>query len=138
MTGTRTGPPLALLLLAACAPVEGDDDFVSDAPPARVVGEPESCITTTAIRNSRVRDDRTIDFEMAGGRVYRNTLGSRCPRLGFEKGFTYRVSTSRLCNVDIIYVLDTTAGGVERGAGCGLGEFVPIEYLDEDEIGDDS
>lgn len=119
-------------ILAACAPVERDEDFVTQGPPAKVVGETESCISITRIRNSRVHDDRTIDFEMTGGKVYRNTLPGRCPRLGFEEAFTYSTSLSRLCNTEIIYVLESVGGELRRGAGCGLGDFVPIEYLDED------
>jgi hypothetical protein len=34
-----------------------------------------------------------------------------------------------LCNVDIIYVLQRTGSMLQRGAGCGLGKFVPIELV---------
>lgn len=136
----RTTVPTAIAITcasAACAPVEQNREYVSDAPAARVLGPAENCVTRSMIRNTRVRDDRTIDFEMTGGRVYRNTLPASCPRLGFEEGFTYRSSSSQLCSVEIIYVLDRTGGDIRRGAGCGLGEFVPIEYVDEDDPGGD-
>ena len=100
-------------------------------PAARVVGAAENCIQSQQIRTSRVRDDRTIDFEMRGGRVYRNTLPNSCPRLGFEEAFTYNTSLTRLCSTEIIYVLDTVGGQLQRGAGCGLGQFVPVEYLED-------
>ncbi|WP_394729887.1 hypothetical protein [Altererythrobacter sp. GH1-8] len=120
-------------LAAACAPVEADEDFVSDGPPVKVLGEAESCISLSALRQSKVRDDRTIDFEMAGGKTYRNTLPNRCPRLGFEEGFSYSTSLNRLCNTDIIYVLENFGGQIRQGAGCGLGKFVPVEYVEGDE-----
>ena len=120
------------LVAIACAPVEADENFVSDGPKVRVVGEAESCISIPRIRTSRVRDDRTIDFEMSGGKVYRNTLPGRCPRLGFEESFTYETSLSRLCNTDIIYPLESIGGRLQRGAGCGLGDFVPVEYVKDD------
>lgn len=120
------------LVMIACAPVERDEDFVTDGPPVRVLGEAESCVTITQIRSSKVHDDRTIDFEMTGGKVYRNTLPRRCPRLGFEEAFSYSTSLSRLCNTDIIYVLESTAGDLRRGAGCGLGDFVPVEYIEDE------
>lgn len=119
------------LLAVSCAPVAADEEYVTKGPAARAVGEAVSCISTNQIRNTRVHDDRTIDFEMTGGKVYRNTLPYKCSRLGFEEAFTYETSTSRLCNTDIIYVLESTAGEVRRGAGCGLGKFIPIEYADE-------
>ncbi len=118
------------LLALGCAPVETDEEFVSDGPPVRVVGEPESCISIVQIRQSKVRDDRTIDFEMTGSKVYRNTLPNRCSRLGFEEAFTYETSLTRLCNTDIIYPLESVGGTLRRGAGCGLGEFVPVEYVE--------
>ena len=87
-------------------------------------GKPVSCVQLTNIRETRVRDDRTIDFYMNGNKVYRNRLPHSCPSLGFEEKFLYKTSLSQLCNVDIITVL--TGPGVSRGASCGLGEFQPI------------
>ena len=118
---------LAAVVLPACTQQDADSAPASRAPAAKVVGDPVSCVSLNQIRSSRVHDDRTIDFEMTGGRVYRNTLPNRCPGLGAEESFTYETSLSQLCSVDIIYVLDRSGGGVRRGAGCGLGSFVPVE-----------
>ncbi len=126
-------PLAALPLVAACAAYEEDTDFVSDAPAARVVGEPVSCLNHSRIRSTQVHDDRTIDFVLTGGDIYRNTLPRRCPRLGFEQAISYDVRGGQLCSPDIIYVLDRIGGGVQRGAGCGLGDFVPVELVEEDE-----
>ena len=126
-------PLLALVpiaALAACAP-QPEGPPPPTEPAAKVVGAAENCIQSQQIRTSRVRDDRTIDFEMRGGRVYRNTLPNSCPRLGFEEAFTYNTSLTRLCSTEIIYVLDTVGGQLQRGAGCGLGQFVPVEYLED-------
>jgi hypothetical protein len=87
-------------------------------------GKPESCVQLRSIRETRVRDDSTIDFYMLGGKVYRNRLPNSCPQLGFEEKFLYKTSLSELCNVDIITVL--TGPGISRGASCGLGQFQPI------------
>jgi hypothetical protein len=117
---------LALLPLAACtAPVDRSDEI--EAPAARVVGAAESCITTNQIRQTKVHDDYTIDFEMTGGRIYRNTLPIRCGSLGFEERFAYETSVGRLCSTDTITVLQADG---RRGATCGLGQFVPIELVD--------
>ena len=93
-------------------------------PPVTPDGKPESCVQLSDIRETRVRDDRTIDFYMRGHRVYRNTLPSECPQLGFEQRFAYETSLDKLCSVDIITVLQEP--GVTRGASCGLGEFQPV------------
>ena len=83
-----------------------------------------SCIELNRIRESKVIDDRTIDFVLRDGSVLRNTLPYSCPSLGFEKAFSYSTSISRLCAVDIITVIQQ-GGGVRTGASCGLGKFVP-------------
>ena len=95
-------------------------------PAAKVVGDAVTCVNIRSIRQTEVRDDRTIDFMMNGGKVYRNTLPNSCPQLGFERAFGYQTSQSQLCNVDIITVL-VQGGGMRRGASCGLGKFTPIE-----------
>ena len=91
---------------------------------ARTAGEPEDCVQINRIRNTRVRDERTIDFFMNGGKVMRNTLPYECPGLAFEDRFAFETSLSRLCSVDTITVLQS---GVGRGASCGLGSFQPVE-----------
>lgn len=118
---------LSTLALAGCMPAEaGPDRSGPGGPPARVTGAPVSCIRLAAFRDTRVRDDRTIDFMRNSREGWRNTLPNGCSGLAVQNAFTYRVSTGELCDVDIIYVLET-AGGLRRGAGCGLGKFVPIE-----------
>ena len=96
------------------------------APAAKVVGEAQSCIPITQISSTRIRDDWTIDFMGPGDKVWRNTLPNRCPGLKSDDAFTYETSLSQLCSTDIIHVLRTGAGRLERGAGCGLGQFVPV------------
>jgi hypothetical protein len=100
--------------------------YRSDAPAARVTGEPVSCIRINGFNDTRERDDHTIDFMRNSRQGWRNTLPNGCPGLAVQNAFTYKTSTSELCSVDVIYVLET-AGGLSRGAGCGLGRFVPIE-----------
>ena len=118
------------LTLSACAQ-ERPGDRPAVSPAARIVGEAQTCIPITRIRQTHVRDDYTIDFEGAGGKVWRNTLPTRCSGLAFEDSFTYETSLSQLCNTDIIYVLRNTGGVLQRGAGCGLGTFVPVELADD-------
>jgi len=87
-------------------------------------GKPVDCIQNHSIRETRVRDDSTIDFYMLGGKVYRNKLPQSCPELGFEERFGYETSIDQLCSVDIIHVLHDSPP--IQGAACGLGAFQPI------------
>jgi len=93
---------------------------------ARPVGEPENCITVNRIRDTNVRDERTIDFTLVNGDVMRSRLPHACPGLAFDERFAHRVMTGRLCAVDTITVLHSTG----RGASCGLGPFQKVEIPD--------
>jgi hypothetical protein len=97
--------------------------------PVRAVGEPVNCVSLTSIRSTNVVDNSTIDFKMAGGKTYRNSLPHSCPGLKFEDRFSYRTSQSRLCNVDIVRVLHDYGGRLTEGVGCGLGKFQPVEKI---------
>ncbi|MEZ5710423.1 MAG: hypothetical protein R3E02_13650 [Blastomonas sp.] len=127
-----TGTALfALQGLALAHGDEGEKHKKDRVPEAVSVGEPVNCITTNRIRTTRVHDDKTIDFEMAGGKIYRNTLPNKCSGLGFEEAFSYKTSIGQLCSVDIITVLRTGAGGF-AGPSCGLGEFQEVKLVDKD------
>jgi hypothetical protein len=119
--------PLAAFALAAC--VEEPPERPPVSPAARVAGQPASCIPLASITTTRIRDDWTIDFiRGAGGNSgWRNTLPNRCPGLKSADAFTYDTSLSQLCSTDIIYVLERVGGDLQRGVGCGLGQFVPVE-----------
>lgn len=117
------------LMLAGCAATQpGTPDRNARVPAAKVVGEPESCIMRSQVQQSRVRSDTVIDFEMRGGKVYRVTMPTRCPGLAFERAFAFETSIDQMCGADIIYVLMNVGGVPQRGAGCGLAPFVPVEY----------
>ncbi len=106
--------------------------YARDAKPLPLVttiGAPISCVNTYNIRSTRIIDDQTIDFEMAGRKLYRNTLPYSCPSLKSEERFSYKTSTSQLCNVDIIRVLNNYGGRLQEGVGCGLGKFQQIEKV---------
>ena len=118
----------AALPLAACT-VQPEREREIRAPAIQVTGEPVSCIQTSRIQNTVVHDDYTIDFEMAGDTIYRNTLPYRCFSLGFEERFAHESTIGQLCKVDTITVLHSDGA---RGASCGLGEFLPIRYVEAD------
>jgi len=135
--------PRALLLLPLCTAIAAcaaTPSFSNNAAPATssgpeseavnlagatAAGAPQDCVQLHDIRETRVIDDRTIDFHMNNGRVLRNMLPQRCPQLGFEKAFSYSTSLSQLCRVDSIRVV-IQSGGPLLGAACGLGRFQPV------------
>jgi hypothetical protein len=121
------------LLAIACAPVERATDAnpAAGAPAVKVLGAAERCIMRDRVRQTVVRSNRVIDFEMQNGKVYRSTLPNSCPGLAFNRGITYETSISVLCSNQIIYSLENFNGVPQRGAGCSLGEFVPVEYVRE-------
>ena len=116
---------VAAAALTACT-AEMDRETEIRAPAVEVVGEAKRCIETNRIQNTVVHDDRTIDFDL-GRETYRNTLPARCSGLGFEERFAYKTTIGQLCSIDVITVLQS--GGI-RGATCGLGEFVPVRYVE--------
>lgn len=120
------------LALAGCAGnTTNSADRNARVPAAKVVGEPQSCIARSQVRQSVVRSDTVIDFEMRNRKIYRVTMPMTCPGLGFERAFGFETSIDQICGADIIYVLTNIGGAVQRGAGCGLAPFVPVEYIKE-------
>lgn len=120
------------LALAACAPADPAARAEAEAarvPAATVVGKGQNCIELSQLRANVVRSDSVIDFQMNGGKVFRNTLQQRCPALGFERAITYETSISQLCRQQIVYAFQNIGGVPQRGAACALGEFVPVEYV---------
>jgi hypothetical protein len=136
MSALRTAALLTLtttaaLSLSACAPGAGAkwaaNGHAADVPAATPTGKAVSCIPITAIRESRVRDDWTIDFRTGGDTWYRSSLPYRCSNLGFERAFSYSTSLSQLCNVDIITVFRNGGGPTGPLGSCGLGMFQPVK-----------
>jgi len=108
-------------LLVLLAPILAAADRVPAVTPT---GTPRLCIPLSQIRQTLVRDDRTIDFVMTGRRVYRNVLPSACPQLGAERRLAYATSLGELCSTDTVTVLFDAP--LMRGARCGLGTFQPV------------
>jgi len=114
---------IALAVAAIAAPVAAARD--TGVPAATNNGAPIDCVRLSDVRETHVRSDQVIDFEMRDRKFLRNTLPYSCPSLGFEERFTYTVSNNELCSYDTITVLQS-GGGLSRGATCGLGKFQPV------------
>ena len=94
----------------------------------KLTGDVEKCFLTTQIRSSRPLDDYHLVFKMRNGDTYLNRLSNRCAGLRFEKSYAYSNHEPRLCHLEIIRVISTSAGGGVRGS-CGLGKFEKIEKV---------
>jgi uncharacterized protein DUF6491 len=119
-----------LLTLAAAASAlgqQGDEDKPFDR-------TPENCVSVQRIDQTEAIDDQTIIFRMRGDRVYRNTLPSKCPSLQRENRIAWATSTSRLCDVDTITVLEDFGVGFRPGFTCRLGKFVPLSEAEVEDI----
>ncbi len=92
-------------------------------------GKVRHCVGISFIDHTQVLDDQHILFHMKGKKVFLNKLPRRCPRLGFEKSFAYKVSINQLCNVDIITVFDNS--GIP-GPSCGLGDFEEVKKIEKE------
>jgi hypothetical protein len=95
-------------------------------------------VQTQSIARTDILDDQTIIFYMRGKNVaYRNYLPNKCPGLKRADRFSYQVTAGRLCNIDLITVLEIglrvdreIPGGFERGFTCRLGDFHPLSPED--------
>ena len=132
---------LGYLATGAAPAQESPDNTDADAQPPvyeldaedfEIDREGERCINTRNIRGTDVLDERTILFRMRGGDYFVNYLRNDCPGLVREERFSYRTSGGRLCQVDMIRVLEQFGGFIQEGMSCGLGAFYPISEDEAD------
>ena len=91
---------------------------------------PTNCVTLSNIKQTVIVDDSTILFYMRGGSkpTYRTRLPHECPNLEREGRFRYTTPMNRLCDSDLITVLEQFGVGLRDGFTCRLGLFYPIPY----------
>jgi hypothetical protein len=78
------------------------------------------CLNVQNIQRTEARDDRTIDFHMRDGTVWRNTLRQLCPMLRTSPFSQVLKGGNLVCaNQQFIHVLQT-------GDMCALGDFTPL------------
>jgi hypothetical protein len=111
---------------------EAEDAAAADASFDRT---PKECVTVSDIRRTVAIDDRTILFYLRGGnRIYRNYLPRECPGLARENRISYKTTTSRLCDVDLITVLEQFGVGLRPGFTCPLGDFIPMTKEEAEDL----
>jgi hypothetical protein len=114
-------------LLAGSAAVVADDEAAFDR-------TPRSCVQVQSIARTDILDDQTIIFYMRGKNIaYRNYLPKKCPGLKRSDRFGYQVTSGRLCNIDLITVLELSlfpGRSFDPGFTCRLGDFHPLSPAD--------
>jgi Family of unknown function (DUF6491) len=85
-------------------------------------GTREACVPLSNIKSTKILDDSSILFYMNNGTAYLNELPDRCGPLNRYRSITYTTSLSKLCNTDVIDVIDAGSPVPKLGT-CGLGQF---------------
>jgi hypothetical protein len=113
---------------SAAANDAGDEQYIPDGWEA--TGEVRACLNSRLIKDTDVLDNQTILFHLLHNKSYVNRLNNVCIGLEYDKAFSYTISTSSLCRIDIIQVVATTS----IGGSCSLGDFVGIREVSDEEI----
>ena len=131
---TRTTPTgycltalLPLLAAGGALGQDGEDEGAFDR-------TPQKCVIVSRIDQTDAIDDQNIIFRMRGDQVYRNTLPNKCPGLARENRIAYESRSSRLCDIDMITVLEDFGVGFRPGFTCRLGPFVPLSEAEVEDI----
>jgi hypothetical protein len=106
------------LLAVACAPALAQDDAAEQSP--------SRCISLPDLERTDVIDNRTLIFHMRDGALYLNHLERACPGLKRDRLFMYSPTSTQLCAVDGVTVIEKRPFGFTRGFTCALGEFNPL------------
>lgn len=93
-----------------------------------------SCISTSSIKQVDIIDNSNVVFRTGVNDYYLNTLPRVCNGLKLNDSITYSTSTNRLCNVDVITVMDKAGPDFHTGPSRGLGYFASISKEEIDEL----
>ena len=143
-TGCATAPDYAARRQA----VEADiDEILSLQLDPAEFGEPKRCLSGPEYRSFRPLGDRHILFEGRRGKLWINTLRSRCHDLRRGDILVIRsFSGTRMCDMDSFQVADwfdypwyrrwpwQWGGAWTTGARCSLGKFQPVVEGQVEEI----
>jgi hypothetical protein len=109
----------------AATPVDREAELAR-ALRGRVAGEPVSCIDLHRVRSSQVISDTAILYD-AGSVIYVNRPRSGADSLNRWDTLITRTPTTRLCDVDVVRVVDLPTG-MMTGLVF-LDEFVPYRRV---------
>ena len=113
----------SLLAAPAAAERATPEMRLAKALEGRVAGEPVDCLNLRDIRSSRIIDRTAIVYETSGGTLYVNRPEAGAESLDRWDTLVTDTHSSRLCDVDVVKLYDTSAG-IQTGFVF-LGDFVP-------------
>lgn len=117
----------SLLLAGAPAMASSPDGEakLASALDGRVAGKPTDCLFLRDIRSSRIIDNTAILYETRGGTLYVNRPEAGRESLDQWDTLVTDTHSSRLCDVDVVKLYDTSARMMSGMVF--LGDFVPYE-----------
>lgn len=92
------------------------------------------CLNLKRIDRIEILDEEKLLFHMTGDEVYVNALPHRCTSLDRRDTLMYRTSSSQLCSLDVITVLEPLGFGFSPGISCGLGKFYAVTQDQAEEL----
>lgn len=118
----------ALLAAMPAGAAEGPEPPLSakaqKALDGRTAGAPVQCLSLGEIRSSTIVDETAVIYKASAKRWYVNRPDhGQCPALRPDRTLVAQLPANRLCELDIVRIVDMTAP-MEFGA-CALGKFVP-------------
>jgi hypothetical protein len=84
-------------------------------------GETKSCLSARSIKSARILNRSQILFEMRNGARYLNEP-RHCGGMRSSQAISYTLTSSSLCSLTIIKLIDPSSPSWEQGA-CGLDDF---------------
>ena len=111
---------------AAQAKPQDHEAELARALQGRVAGEPVQCIDLHRVRNSRIIAGTAIIYD-AGSVIYVNRPDNGADQLNQWDTMVTRTSTSQLCNVDTVTMVDQ--GSHSFTGLVFLGDFVPYRRV---------
>jgi hypothetical protein len=111
--------------VAQAAPVDREAELAR-ALQGRVAGAPVQCIDLHRVRSSRIITDTAILYD-AGSVIYVNRPDNGANQLNQWDTMVTRTSTSQLCNVDTVTMVDQASRSFTGVVF--LGDFVPYRRV---------
>lgn len=124
-------------IAAASAFADTTEELPAELAEYELTGETKSCVGLRRIRTIDPIDDRHFLIKVSSKELYLNRANGRCA--GADRSNTrlqYKTSLNRLCQHEIVTVVDNSSG-FSRGS-CGLGSFERLAPIPEEESSEET
>ncbi len=131
-SGLAAGSFLLMGVAADAKPRLTPEQALAKTLEGRVAGQPVDCIFTPRVMSTRIYDKTAIVYD-AGNTIWVNRPESGASSLDDNDIMVTTPFGSQLCSVDIVRMIDRSAG-FWRGS-VGLGQFVPYKKVKAENAG---